>query len=84
MVDLQNKLQTPAVAGFDCDGDVRRGKDRRRPAGHPLVKEGRLAEIAEYCCYDVKITKLVRIRPATAAGHYHNRFGKKDDVPVSW
>ena len=22
-------------------------------------KEGRLAEIAEYCCYDVKITKLV-------------------------
>ena len=22
-------------------------------------KDGRLAEIAEYCCYDVKITKLV-------------------------
>jgi len=41
-------------------------------------KEGRLLEIAEYCCYDVKITKLVH-----EYGRAHkqifgaNRFGSK-------
>jgi DEAD/DEAH box helicase domain-containing protein len=48
-------------------------------------KEGKLAEIAEYCCYDVKITKLVH-----EYGRHHrqlfyqNRFGKKQNVAVTW
>jgi DEAD/DEAH box helicase domain-containing protein len=48
-------------------------------------KEGKLLEIAEYCCYDVKITRLVH-----EYGHsnkrllYTNRFGKKLTVPVAW
>lgn len=48
-------------------------------------KEGKLAEIAEYCCYDVKITKLVH---EYGRQHkqlfYQNRFGKKQTVPVKW
>jgi DEAD/DEAH box helicase domain-containing protein len=48
-------------------------------------REGKLAEIAEYCCYDVKITRLVH---EYGARHkqllYVNRFGKKGVVPVSW
>jgi DEAD/DEAH box helicase domain-containing protein len=48
-------------------------------------KQGRLAEIAEYCCYDVKITKLVHEYGAHHKQlHYSNRFGKKLTVPVSW
>ena len=48
-------------------------------------KEGKLAEIAEYCCYDVKITKLVHEYGAHHKQlHYNNRFGKKLTVPVSW
>jgi DEAD/DEAH box helicase domain-containing protein len=48
-------------------------------------KEGKLAEIAEYCCYDVKITKLVHEYGAAQRQlHYTNRFGKKLTVPVSW
>ena len=48
-------------------------------------KEGRLAEIAEYCCYDVKITKLVHEYGARQKQlHYNNRFGKKLTVPVKW
>src|SRR4029077_12278875 len=40
-------------------------------------KEGKLAEIAEYCCYDVKITKLVHEYGARQKQlHYTNRFGK--------
>jgi DEAD/DEAH box helicase domain-containing protein len=48
-------------------------------------KEGKLAEIAEYCCYDVKITRLVH---EYGAKHkqlfYTNKFGSKLSVPVSW
>ena len=48
-------------------------------------KQGKLAEIAEYCCYDVKITKLVHEYGAQHKQlHYTNRFGKKLTVPVSW
>ena len=48
-------------------------------------KQGTLAEIAEYCCYDVKITKLVHEYGAHHRQlHYHNRFGKKLTVPVNW
>ena len=48
-------------------------------------KEGKLMEIAEYCCFDVKITRLVH---EYGAAHrqlrYVNRFGKSLTVPVSW
>ena len=48
-------------------------------------QEGKLAEIAEYCCYDVKITKLVHEYGAQQKQlHYMNRFGKKLTVPVKW
>jgi DEAD/DEAH box helicase domain-containing protein len=48
-------------------------------------KEGKLLEIAEYCCYDVKITKLVHEYGASQKQlHYMNRFNKKLTVPVKW
>ena len=48
-------------------------------------KEGKLAEIAEYCCFDVKLTKLVHEYGATQRQlHYNNRFGRKLTVPVEW
>ena len=48
-------------------------------------KQGKLAEIAEYCCYDVKITKLVyEYGQQHRQIHYHNRFGKKLTAPVKW
>jgi DEAD/DEAH box helicase domain-containing protein len=48
-------------------------------------KEGKLLEIAEYCCYDVKITRMVHeFGVQNHQLHYTNRFGKKLSVPVSW
>ena len=48
-------------------------------------KEGKLAEIAEYCCYDVKITKLVHeYGLQNKQLFYENRFGKKLNVAVNW
>ncbi len=48
-------------------------------------KEGKLVEIAEYCCFDVKITKLVHEYGAARKQlFYTNKFGAKLSVPVSW
>lgn len=48
-------------------------------------KEGRLLEIAEYCCYDVKITKLVHeYGAANKQLFYNNKFGSKLSVAVGW
>lgn len=48
-------------------------------------RAGRLMEIAEYCCYDVKITKLVHeFGYSNRQLFYKNRFGTKMTVQVSW
>jgi len=48
-------------------------------------KQGRLYEIAEYCCYDVKLTRLVHEYGCQHRQlHYRNKFGKKMTVPVKW
>jgi len=48
-------------------------------------KEGKLLEIAEYCCFDVKITKMVHeYGVVNKQLHYNNRFGKKLSVDVAW
>jgi DEAD/DEAH box helicase domain-containing protein len=48
-------------------------------------KEGRLLEIAEYCCYDVKITRLVHeYGRQNKKLHYMNRYGKKMTVATQW
>ena len=48
-------------------------------------KEGRLADIAEYCCFDVKITKLVHEYGVPLKKlFYTNKFGVKLSVDVDW
>lgn len=49
-------------------------------------KEGKLMEIAEYCCYDVKVTKMVH---EFGAEHGHVSYRNKktlleQEVPVEW
>ena len=48
-------------------------------------KEGKLMEIAEYCCFDVKITKeLHEYGKAHGEVFYQDRFGQKRNVKVKW
>jgi DEAD/DEAH box helicase domain-containing protein len=48
-------------------------------------REGKLMEIAEYCCYDVKITRLVHeYGQQNGQIFYNNKFGRKQAVTVSW
>lgn len=48
-------------------------------------REGRLLDIAEYCCYDVKITKLLHdFGRERGQVFYTNRDGHVIPVPVNW
>jgi DEAD/DEAH box helicase domain-containing protein len=48
-------------------------------------REGKLLEIAEYCCFDVKITRLIHeYGTAHKQLFYTNKFGDKLRVPVNW
>jgi len=85
MVELQNKLQhrlsldSIATATFGVE------KTAEGLQAIEWYKKGRLLEIAEYCCYDVKITRMVHeFGVANHQVHYHNRFGKKLSVSVTW
>ncbi len=85
MLALQEKLQhrlsldSIATATFGVE------KTAEGMQAIQWFKEGKMLQIAEYCCYDVKLTRLVH---EYGAEHrrvfYHNRFGKKLAVPVNW
>lgn len=48
-------------------------------------REGKVMEIAEYCCFDVKVTKLVH---EYALAHnelfFSDRFGRKQRLDIRW
>ncbi|MEI6034184.1 MAG: ribonuclease H-like domain-containing protein [Verrucomicrobiae bacterium] len=48
-------------------------------------REGKMLEIAEYCCFDVKVTKLVH---EYGAAHkelfFSDRFGRKQRIGIAW
>jgi DEAD/DEAH box helicase domain-containing protein len=85
LVELQNQLRhrlsldSIATATFGVE------KTAEGMQAIQWYREGKLLEIAEYCCYDVKITRLVHEYGVHHHRlHYHNRFGKKMTVPVKW
>jgi hypothetical protein len=85
LVELQNQLQhrlsldSIATATFGVE------KTSEGLQAIQWFKEGKLLEIAEYCCFDVKITKMVHEYGVQYRQlHYHNRFGKKLSVTVNW
>jgi DEAD/DEAH box helicase domain-containing protein len=85
LVELQAKLQhrlsldSIATATFGVE------KTAEGLQAIQWFKEGKMLEIAEYCCYDVKITRMVHEYGVQHGQlHYHNRFGKKLSVEVSW
>jgi len=48
-------------------------------------REGKMMEIAEYCCFDVKVTKLVHEHGAQHGElFYEDRFARKQRVEVGW
>jgi DEAD/DEAH box helicase domain-containing protein len=85
LVDLQQVIQRRVP--LDAIAQATLGVEKTSDGLQALrwFREGRLVEIAEYCCYDVKITRLVH---EYGAAHrqvfYTNRLGKKVAVAVNW
>lgn len=85
MVDLQNRLQHRL--SLDSVAHATFGVEKTSEGLQAIrwFREGKFMEIAEYCCFDVKLTKMVH-----EYGHsqgqifFTNKFGKKMGVPVSW
>lgn len=85
MVELQKTLQHRL--SLDAIASATLGVEKTAEGMQAIrwYREGKLLEIAEYCCYDVKITRLVHeygLRNKRL--HYLNRSGKKLAVPVAW
>jgi DEAD/DEAH box helicase domain-containing protein len=78
---LQHRLSLEAIAAATFGVE-------KTAAGLQAIqwfKQGRLLEVAEYCCYDVKLTRLIHEYGAARRQlFYLNRFGRKLSVPVLW
>jgi hypothetical protein len=85
LVDIQAKLQHRL--SLDGVASATLGLEKTSDGLQALrwFRQGKLLEIAEYCCYDVKITRLVHeFGAAHGKVFYKDRFGKTLTVPVPW
>jgi DEAD/DEAH box helicase domain-containing protein len=85
LVDLQKTLKHRL--SLDAVGSATLGAEKTADGLQAIrwFREGKLLEIAEYCCYDVKLTKLVHeYGAANRQVFFNNRFGAKTSVPVNW
>lgn len=85
MVDLEerlgHRLKLEAVASASLGtGKTADGLDAIR-----WWQEGKILKIAEYCCYDVKVTKEVHeFGVRNGLVKYQDRFGNLQEVQVNW
>lgn len=85
LVDLQKALQHRLSLDSVATASLGVEKTAEGLQAIKWYREGKLLEIAEYCCYDVKITKLVHEYGATNKQlFYTNKFGTKLSVAVDW
>jgi hypothetical protein len=79
--ELDHRLSLSAIASGTFGVD----KTAEGMQAIEWFRKGKLIEIAEYCCYDVKLTRLVHeFGMQHRQIFYLNRFGKKIAVPVKW
>lgn len=85
LVDLQKALQHRLSLDSVATASLGVEKTAEGLQAIKWYREGKLLEIAEYCCYDVKITKLVHeYGAANKQLFYTNKFGTKLSVAVDW
>jgi DEAD/DEAH box helicase domain-containing protein len=78
LVDLQNTLQHRL--SLDSIANATFGVEKTSEGLQAIrwFREGKFMEIAEYCCFDVKLTKMVHeYGAANGQIFFHNKFGKK-------
>jgi DEAD/DEAH box helicase domain-containing protein len=85
MVDLRGRLGHRLGLDAIAEGTFGLNKTGEGLQALEWFKQGRMAEIAEYCCFDVKLTKLVHeFGTRHRQLFYKNRFGATLSVGVDW
>jgi DEAD/DEAH box helicase domain-containing protein len=85
LVELQQIINRRLALDDLANATLGVGKTAEGLQALEWFKQGRMMEIAEYCCYDVKITKLVHeYGVANQAVYYKDNFNQKIKVPVKW
>lgn len=85
MVDLKERLGHRL--GLDSIAEATFGLNKTSEGLQAIewFRQGKIAEIAEYCCFDVKLTKLVHeFGVQNRQLFYKNRFGALLKVAVDW
>lgn len=85
LIELQKKLEHRLSLDAIAAGTLGVEKTSEGMQAIQWYRQGKLMDIAEYCCYDVKITRLLH---EFGARHkqlfYKDRFGQTNVVAVSW
>jgi len=90
VLDLMRDVekQIGARVGLDaiCEQTIGAGKTADGMEALKWWKEGKLVQIAEYCCYDVKATRLVHEFGAEhgCVFYYSKKTQRREKVPVVW
>ncbi len=85
MVDIEQKIGHRLKLESIATASLGTGKSAQGLDAIRWWQEGRIMDIAEYCCYDVKVTKGVH-EYGVANGYvkYLDRFGGEQKVEVDW
>ena len=85
MVELERKLGHRVGLDAVSTASLGVGKTSDGLEAIRWWREGRLLDIAQYCCFDVKCTRLVHDFGVTNKRlFYTDRFQQKKAVPVEW
>ncbi len=85
MLDMEQRLGHRL--GLDTIANATLGV-QKTAAGLDAIRwwrEGRLLDIAEYCCFDVKVTRLIHEHGCQHKElFFHDRFAQRQRVALDW
>jgi DEAD/DEAH box helicase domain-containing protein len=85
MLDVEAKLGHRLALDSIAQATLGVGKTADGLDAIRWYREGKLTQIAEYCCFDVKVTRMVHEYGAKHKQlHFTDRFQQKRSVPVEW
>jgi hypothetical protein len=85
MIDLEREIGHKPKLEAVASASLGVGKTAVGTDAIKWWREGKIMKIAEYCAYDVKVTKMVHEFGArNGFVKYVNRFNQEQNVPVSW
>ena len=85
MLDLETHLGHRPKLDAVASASLGMGKTAVGTDAIKWWREGKIMKIAEYCCFDVKVTRLVH-EFGSKHGHvkYTDRFNREQTVDVNW